>query len=569
VRYRVLACDYDGTIARDGVVSEGTLAALRRVKASGRHLVLVTGRELDHLLAVFPEADVFDWIVAENGALLYRPTTREEHALGPPPPAALVSRLEERHVRPLSVGKVILATWQPNEGIVLETIRDLGLELNVIFNKGAVMVMPSGLNKRVGLEDALARLGLSSHNCVGVGDAENDHAFLAVSECSVAVSNALPAIREAVDWVTEGSHGAGVEELIDRLVDDDLHRLEPRLGRHDIALGAFDDGEELKIHPYGEVVLTAGRSGGGKSTAASALLERLMDRGYQVCVIDPEGDHDGLEAVVTVGTPDRAPEFQQVVQVLARPDNHVVVNLLGVAMPDRPHFLRKLLGHLHELRAATGRPHWIVIDEAHHVLEEGFDPALIGPPHEFGSMLLITVRPERIHRALLERVGVVLAVGPESVAVLRSFAVAAGRVPPEVRDVPEQVGQVLVWDGRASAARRATTEVPRRALRRHRRKYARGELGPDKSFYFRGPEDRLNLRARNLVLFNQIAEGIDDETWLFHLANADYSRWVREAIKDDELAAEVERIEAQPGLSASESRQMIREAIERKYTLPP
>src|SRR6266446_10126510 len=51
---------------------------------------------------------------------------------------------------------------------------------------------------------------------------------------------------------------------------------------------------------------------------------------------------------------------------------------------------------------------------------------------------------------------------------------------------------------------------------RHSRKYAEGELGEDKSFYFRGQEGSLNLRAQNLVLFLQIAEGVDDGTWLYH-----------------------------------------------------
>jgi hypothetical protein len=51
----------------------------------------------------------------------------------------------------------------------------------------------------------------------------------------------------------------------------------------------------------------------------------------------------------------------------------------------------------------------------------------------------------------------------------------------------------------------------------------------DKSFYFRGPAGNLNLRAQNLVLFNQMAEGVDDETWLYHLRRGDHSRWFREA----------------------------------------
>ncbi len=194
MRFRVLACDYDGTIAKHGVLDAATAEALERAAASGRKLLLVTGRELDDLMKTCSRVDLFDWVVAENGALLYKPSTREEKALGPKPPENFITLLTRRNVGPISVGRVIVATWEPNEKIVLEVIRELGLELPIIFNKGAVMVLPASVNKRSGLEAALERLGLSVHNCVGVGDAENDHAFLSVCECSVAVANALPAV---------------------------------------------------------------------------------------------------------------------------------------------------------------------------------------------------------------------------------------------------------------------------------------------------------------------------------------------------------------------------------------
>ena len=210
MRYYALACDYDGTLASQGRVDEKTLAALERLRNSGRRLILVSGRELDDLLRVFPDVELFDRIVAENGALLYRPATREEKPLGRRPPKKFISALRKQGVSPLSAGRVIVATWEPNETTVFKAIRDLGLELQVIFNKGAVMVLPSGVNKATGLNAALGELGLSPHNVVGVGDAENDHAFLSLCECSVAVANALPIVKEHVDLVTEADHGAGV-----------------------------------------------------------------------------------------------------------------------------------------------------------------------------------------------------------------------------------------------------------------------------------------------------------------------------------------------------------------------
>jgi hydroxymethylpyrimidine pyrophosphatase-like HAD family hydrolase len=233
VRYIALACDYDGTIASDGVVDQSTLEALQRLRKSGRRLILVTGRELADLLRAFPHVDVFDRVVVENGAVVYCPEARTVSALGPAPPPEFVSALRGRHVTPLSIGRVIVATCESQQNVVLGVIRELGLELQVIFNKGAVMVLPSGVNKATGLASALDSLHLSPRNCVGIGDAENDHAFLSLCECSVVVANALPALKATAALVTDGARGAGVRELVDRLLATDLHELDDRLSSGD------------------------------------------------------------------------------------------------------------------------------------------------------------------------------------------------------------------------------------------------------------------------------------------------------------------------------------------------
>src|SRR5919108_450358 len=162
--------------------------------------------------------------------------------------------------RLLSTGRVIVASWRPHEIAILEAIRDLGLELQVIFNKDAVMVLPAGVNKATGLTVALEELGLSPHNAVGVGDAENDHAFLTLCECSVAVANALPALKETADYRARGTHGDGVAEVVELLLGD-----EPALlpERRVLTVGEGDPGP-VALAPAGEVVLVAGRSGSGK-----------------------------------------------------------------------------------------------------------------------------------------------------------------------------------------------------------------------------------------------------------------------------------------------------------------
>jgi hypothetical protein len=127
-------------------------------------------------------------------------------------------------------------------------------------------------------------------------------------------------------------------------------------------------------------------------------------------------------------------------------------------------------------------------------------------------------------------------------------------------------GEALFWDRRSAAVRRVRTIWPRAQRLRHSRKYAEGELGEDKSFYFRGPDGNLNLRAQNLILFLQLAEGVNDGTWLYHLRAGDYSRWIRDAINDQELAGEIAGIEADESPSAAESRKRVKVAIERRYT---
>ena len=138
------------------------------------------------------------------------PANHEVQALGDAPPPAFVERLRELGVAPLWVGQVIVATWEPNQGKVLSAIYDLGLNLQITFNKGAVMVLPVGVTKASGLRGALAQLGLSPLNCIGVGDAENDLAFLDVCGLPVAVANALPSVKERAAFVTTGTRGAGV-----------------------------------------------------------------------------------------------------------------------------------------------------------------------------------------------------------------------------------------------------------------------------------------------------------------------------------------------------------------------
>lgn len=569
MRYYALACDYDGTLARHGQVDDKTHEALQRLRNSGRKLIMVTGRELDDLLAAFPHSELFDCLVVENGALLYWPATKETEALGTPPPESFLRMLRDRQVQPLSTGQVIVSTWEPHGQTVLEAIHALGLELQVIFNKGAVMVLPSGVNKAVGLGEALRQLKLSRHNTVAVGDAENDHAFLRFCECSVAVANALEMVKATADFVTAGDHGDGVTEVIDLLLETDLRELQGGLRRHDIPLGHRDDAAEVRMPPFGLNLMLAGASGSGKSTFATGVLERLAEREYQFCVIDPEGDYQNLDIAVPLGTSTRPPTVEEVLAVLEKPEENVVVNLVGVPFEDRPGAFDHFLAAILDLRIRTGRPHWLVIDEAHHVFPASQAPAAIMTADVWHEILLISVHPELVAPAALSRIDTVIAIGRESQEALRTFSHAINEPPPDGPIVRLEPGEALVWPRRTQEEPFWIRSIPPRTERqRHVRKYAEGELPEEEWFVFRGPEGKLRLKAQNLLIFLQLADGVDDETWLFHLRRGDYTRWFHDVIKDPALAAEAEAVEKNEPLSADESRRAIREQVERRYTLP-
>jgi len=221
LRFLAIASDYDATLAADGHAHPPSLAALRQAQASGRKLILVTGRELESLRDVFPEINLFDLVVAENGALLYSPSTQRERPLCTAVPNPLIAELRRLGVTPLSVGRCILGTVTPQETVVEKAIRDLQLRWTVIMNRESIMVLPQGIDKGTGLVAALDELGLSAENVMGMGDAENDHALLRCCGLFVAVANAIPSLKEEAHHVTKAPAGAGVVEAVTQLLESD------------------------------------------------------------------------------------------------------------------------------------------------------------------------------------------------------------------------------------------------------------------------------------------------------------------------------------------------------------
>ncbi len=221
MRYSVLACDYDGTLVSGERVNTKVLTALHRFKSSGGRLVLLTGRELESLVADFSPIDLFDRVVVENGAVLYIPETKEIRPLAQPPPQVFTDILRSRGVDPLSIGRAIVSTRRPHDAVAAAVIRELGLKLEIVYNKDSVMILPAGTDKSTGLAAVLTEYGRTPAEVVGIGDAENDLKFLSICGFSAAVANAISRVKMEADLILSGPNGSGMVELIDTLLDSE------------------------------------------------------------------------------------------------------------------------------------------------------------------------------------------------------------------------------------------------------------------------------------------------------------------------------------------------------------
>jgi hydroxymethylpyrimidine pyrophosphatase-like HAD family hydrolase len=215
--FKAFATDYDGTLAHHASVDPATIDVITQLRETGVRTLLVTGREIPDLATVFSECSIFDLIVGENGALLYWPHTKVERLLAEPPPQQFADYLRTQGVKDLSVGKVIVATMESYIDVVRAGIHELELNLEIILNKGSLMVLPRGINKGFGLNAAARELGVKTAEIAAVGDAENDLSFLRAAGFGAAVANALPELKAEARWIARGGHGAGVRELIEYL----------------------------------------------------------------------------------------------------------------------------------------------------------------------------------------------------------------------------------------------------------------------------------------------------------------------------------------------------------------
>jgi hydroxymethylpyrimidine pyrophosphatase-like HAD family hydrolase len=572
---RAVALDYDGTLAAEGGPTPAVLDAIAETRARGLRVVLVTGRILAELRAVFPEAlERFDAVVAENGAVVA--VGRRERALVPAVDDALDEALTRRGIG-FRRGFVIVAVASgTDDRAVVDAIGDCGLDCHVARNRGELMIMPSGVSKATGLEQALAGYGISTHNCVAVGDAENDLSMFEACELGVAVGNAVPSLKLHADLVLTEPDGTGVASLL----SGSLARGEPpiRPQRRQVNLGSGEDGGWVRVAASGIDLLIVGGSGSGKSFAAGLVAEQLVALGYVLCVIDPEGDHvalGGLPRAVALGGGPVPPDPEDVVRILRQSLTSVVVDLSLVSALERDAWTRQALELLEQSRATYGVPHWLLVDEAHAPLGHADGVARSFRPAHKGHCL-VTYRPSELAHAMLSDLDYLLLLGGEDGLdgeTLEVVSRVAGVPIAELGARAKGLGfghALLVRAGRPPELHRLA--LSNRWVRhvRHWHKYAAAQLPAGRRFYFRTARGTLVGIAGNLVEFQRLLHRCDGQTLERHARARDFSRWLRQVIGDEVLAAAFEGFEGRfaQGISrveAQDARMAMVDAVEQRY----
>lgn len=415
MRYVVVAAGFDGTLARDGRCDERCIDVLRELSATGRKLILVTGRELRQLLEIFPEARIFDYIVAENGAVLHRTATRQSEILGQAPPEILLQELRRQHISPLSAGSSIISTTTDNTDAVQAALRKLKLHLDyeLVSNDDSLLILPPGVDKASGISEALRELGVSRHNLVAIGNAENDLPLFAFAEHAAAVNNSAEPVRQAADRVTDGAYCDGFLELARELIATDLVSAEPR---RRIVLGRGEDQQEVTMSPCQESVLVSGADEALRSMICNRLIEQLMEQDYQCCIIGADrstpvaSPRGAFASMSSWGDAHEAPRLTDVLTALEPPAHSIEINLAALPPETRPVFIDALLLQLQALHDRAGRPHCILIHHADRFLAGAQAAAAIRRLSEV-TMIYSSAETGLLPRPILENVKLTTSTG--------------------------------------------------------------------------------------------------------------------------------------------------------------
>lgn len=561
MRLCVIATDYDGTISLNGTLDEAVREKIMAARRRGIVVVLVTGRILSELRDVAGDLSFVDGIVAENGAVISLPNG-QLRLLGRVPPIELLARLAEHGIE-FKVGHCVVEMEAEYADTAISIIRTLQLPLGITFNRNRMMLLPASISKAAGLRELLQIIGLSWHNAIGIGDAENDHELLATCEFSVAVEWGSAGLKRCADQVISGSPDMAVAEYIEK-VSSQVRLPETATSRHKLTLEGIHGQPPFEIGIRGRNALITGDPRTGKSWLAGLLAEQLILKHYTVYVFDPEGDYvnlGDLPDTLVLGGKRMLPQFEDLA-LLMRQGWSIVFNLSHLNHLQKLKYLEDHLPLVAEHRRARGFPHKIFLDECHNFLTNDNCQILLDP--ELNSYTLITYRPRALPSNLWESIQVVAAtqlaargdvdvlwdlfakqsqtIGSESelanhrqrklwYETLSGLGVAeAGLLPP----TEETAGELRCF----RVAPRLTNHL------RHQTKYFELPVSPDRHFVFTEnglptSESATSLRSLPLHVSRASPQSLHG-----HLKRNDFSRWIAKQFCYSDLADTVRLLES-------------------------
>jgi hydroxymethylpyrimidine pyrophosphatase-like HAD family hydrolase len=576
MRVKGLALDYDGTLASADRIAPDTLRALEQARSAGVRLILATGRVFFELTRVCERLDLFEAVVAENGAVLYVPSAGTIADLAPPLPTRLFAELDRRGI-PYQAGRVIVGTFRAWEDRVRDAMASVGVSLDRVYNREALMLLPAGISKGTGIQQVLGRLGLSFHDVLAIGDSENDVELFRACGWRACPGNAVRELTAQADWVFPGGNGASVALAIrDTILTGRLDGAASP--RHQVELGwAVGTTEPVSIPGRDVNVLIHGDPLSGKSWLAGALVERLLDRRYAVCVIDPEGDYRVLGRLPSV-TWTAVRDRESVALALARFDQDpaagVVLDFAPLPHGDKLPLIAAALELIRARRARQGVPHWVVLDEAHYLVHrQGVSDQVLAS--EDKGLCLVTYRTSWLRESALGALDVLILARTTDEAELDFLRMRLAGLPDTTRMSVSALGDLLPGEfvlvtrpgtGAISfiAAPRATPHV------RHLRKYADSTVPCGASFVFRDRAGHGVATADSLASFRDRLWAIDDGILAHHAGRGDFSRWVHDVFSDQLLAAQLRKTERRWSRGEiSDLRGAIADLIARRYAVEP
>lgn len=575
MRLRVIATDYDGTIARDGVVGPAVREAIANARQRGVLVVIVTGRILSELRHVAGCLDFVDGVVAENGAVVALPNGHTT-LLGRAPPLSLITKLTERGID-FKVGRCVVEMDADFADIAISLIRRLELPLAITFNRGRMMLLPASISKAGGLRELLDTLGVSVHNAVGIGDAENDHELLTCCEHGVAVSWGSSRLKEAAGHVIEGTGPEAVAEYIDRISTEIRLPLETTTHRK-LILEEIEGHTPLEIAVRGRNVLVAGDSKSGKSWLAGLLIEQQILQGYTVYAFDPEGDYSSLASLpntVVLGGGRLLPHGDDL-KMLLQQGLSVVLNLSHLEHQEKSEYIQHHLPMVAGHRRERGFPHRILLDECHYFLAGSHDMRLLDS--QLDGYTLVTYRPSQLSEGVLKLVDVVAVTRlaeREEVDALRNLLDDRVDMSVDSHNWYEQLANLGITEAallppteevegrlrRFIVAPRLTTHV------RHRTKYFDTPVAKDREFVFTRHGQPVGESAATLRELAAVAARVEVRVLAGHCKHHDFSRWIVSLFCDHDLANDIRQLESKHQREASTEgfAAELCEIIERRY----